>query len=280
MRVIAGRASGMLASRVAEAFGCDLALTEFLFFPDGELYTRIVDDIASEEVLIVQSTVTDTDFICLLQLIDACEVADSISVVIPYFGYARQDKRFKAGEGITARALARTIEADRVFTINIHNPGVMKYFTSSAHDLDAAVVIGDYIDGLNLTNPLVIAPDGGAKELAASVASGGKLDWDWLRKKRISDDTVVIEDRDLAVADRDVIIVDDIISSGGTIVEAANLLKQNGAGNIYAGCVHGVFVRNALLKLKKAKISLFSTDTVESITSSVSVAGLIRDALL
>ncbi|MCW7076050.1 MAG: ribose-phosphate diphosphokinase [Candidatus Syntrophoarchaeum sp.] len=280
MKVIAGRASEMLASRVAEAFGCDLALTEFKLFPDGELYTRIVDDVASEEVLIVQSTLTDTDFICLLQLIDACVVADSISVVIPYFGYARQDKRFKAGEGVTARALARTIEADRVFTINIHNPGVMKYFTSSARDLNAAAVIGDYIDGLNLTDPLVIAPDGGAKELAASVAAGGELDWDWLRKKRISDDEVVIEDRDLAVADRDVIIVDDIISSGGTIIEAANLLKRNGAGNIYAGCIHGVFVRNALLRLKKAKISPFSTDTIETITSSVSVAGLIRDALL
>ncbi|HDM36502.1 MAG TPA: ribose-phosphate pyrophosphokinase, partial [Candidatus Syntrophoarchaeum butanivorans] len=92
MKVVAGRRSAVLASRVAETLGAELALSEFRHFPDGELYTRVLDDVVGEDVLIIQSTPTDTDFICLLQLIDACEGARRISVVIPYFGYARQDR--------------------------------------------------------------------------------------------------------------------------------------------------------------------------------------------
>ncbi len=280
MKVVAGRRSAVLASRVAETLGAELALSEFRHFPDGELYTRVLDDVVGEDVLIIQSTPTDTDFICLLQLIDACEGARRISVVIPYFGYARQDRRFEKGEAITARALARTIDADEIFTINIHNERVMQYFTPPVKNLDAGALIGGYIKGLNLQDPLVLAPDGGAKALAEGVASSGRMEWDWLRKNRIDADKVVIEEKSLDVSGRDVIIVDDIISSGGTIIEAAKVLRQNGAGRIYAGCVHGVFVRNALLRLNRAKISVFSTDTIESIVSSVSVAGLIGDALL
>jgi len=280
MKVVAGRASAVLGSRVADEIEADLALTEFALFPDAELYTRVVDEVVGDEVVIIQSTPTDTDFICLLQLIDACEGASRISVVIPYFGYARQDRRFKVGEAVTARALAGTIEADQIFTINIHDPGVMDYFRSFARDLDAAGVIGAYISSLDLSDPLVIAPDGGAKELAKAAASGGGLAWDWLRKRRVDADTVAIDDKDLDVEGRDVVIVDDIISSGGTIVEAAHILKQNGAGAIYAGCVHGVFVKNAILRLGKAEITPFSTDTIESITSSMSVAELIGKSVI
>ncbi|RLG34811.1 ribose-phosphate diphosphokinase [Methanosarcinales archaeon] len=280
MKVVAGRASAVLGSRVADVIEADLALTEFALFPDAELYTRVVDDLVGDEVVIVQSTPTDTDFICLLQLIDACEGASRISVVIPYFGYARQDKRFKMGEAVTARALAGTIEADRIFTINIHDQNVINYFKSKACDLDAAPVIGSYISSLNLKNPVVIAPDDGAKELAKAVASEEGLSWNWLKKKRIDADTVVIDDKDLDVEGRDVVIVDDIISSGGTIMEAARILKQNGAGAIYAGCVHGVFVKNAILRLKKAGIIPFSTDTIESITSSMSVAECIGASII
>ncbi|HEX7628026.1 MAG TPA: ribose-phosphate pyrophosphokinase-like domain-containing protein, partial [Candidatus Methanoperedens sp.] len=106
MNIIAGPASQLLAGRVTELLRSDLLISEFRKFPDGELYTRVVDDIGPE-VTIIQSTVTDTDLIALLQLIDACSDASRVNVVIPYMGYARQDKKFKAGEPISARALAR-----------------------------------------------------------------------------------------------------------------------------------------------------------------------------
>ena len=108
MNIIGGPASQLLAGRVCVSSGYNLLISEFRKFPDGELYTRIIDDIG-EKVTIIQSTVTDTDLVALLQLIDACSEASKVNVVIPYLGYARQDKRFKIGEPITPPATEPSI---------------------------------------------------------------------------------------------------------------------------------------------------------------------------
>ena len=106
MKIIPGFSSQLLAARIAKELGGEALLCEFKKFPDGELYTRVVDDIKDEEVTIVQSIMGDSGLIGLLQLIDAVEEAHKTTVVIPYLGYARQDKRFKPGEAISARAIA------------------------------------------------------------------------------------------------------------------------------------------------------------------------------
>ncbi len=116
LKIIGGPASQLLASRTARALGgTEPVLCEFNRFPDGgELYLRIAEEIENEKVTLIQSTPTDSDFVALLQLIDACEGgAAEINVVIPYMGYARQDKKFKSGEPVSARAIARCINADR-----------------------------------------------------------------------------------------------------------------------------------------------------------------------
>ena len=282
MDIIAGPASQLLAGRVTEVtevLESNLLISEFKKFPDGELYTRVVDDIGSE-VTIIQSTVTDTDLIALLQLIDACSDASRVNVVIPYMGYARQDKKFKPGEPISARAIARTIKADNVFTINIHDTSILDYFDAKTVDLDATPMIGKYIKNMKFINPLIIAPDDGAIHIAKSASSELGIDYDYLEKTRLSGETVSIQPKNVNVKGRDVIIIDDIISTGGTVAETISLLRKQGAHEVYAACVHPVLSNNAILKLFKAGVKgIIATDTIDKGVSVVSAAPVIASAI-
>lgn len=280
MNIIGGPASQLLAGRVAEAMESNLLVSEFKRFPDGELYTRILDDFAGDNVTIIQSIVNDSDFVALLQLLDACSEAARINVVIPYMGYARQDKRFKKGEPISARAIARAIKADNVFTVNIHDESILDYFDAKAVNLDATPMIGKYIKNMELKNPLVIAPDDGAIGLARNAASDLGIDYDFLEKTRLSGESVTIQPKNIAVEGRDVIIIDDIISTGGTMAETIALLKNRGAHGVFAACVHPVFSNNAVLKLFKAGVRrIIATDTIDKGVSVVSVASVIAEAI-
>jgi ribose-phosphate pyrophosphokinase len=170
--------------------------------------------------------------------------AGRIDVVIPYFGYARQDRRFKQGESVSARALARAITADRVFTINVHNRGVLQH-----------------------------------------------ADFDYIEKTRLSGDDVAIKTKKLDVAGKDVVILDDIISTGGTIVKTSDLLRENGADRVYVACIHPVLARNAATRIFSAGIEgimatdtldregIMATDTLDRSVSVISVAQLIADAI-
>lgn len=259
--------------------GVEPTLCEFNRFPDGEVYTRILDE-QIDEVTIIQSTVTDSDLISLLQLIDACEGASTIKVVIPYMGYARQDKKFKSGEALSSRAVARTINADQVFTVNIHEMSVLDYFGPPTITIDASHLLGSHIHSLGLTNPLIVGPDSGALYLAERAASDLGMDYDYLDKKRLSGDTVTIKTKNMDVSGRDVVLIDDIIATGGSMAESIKLLKAQGAGDVYLACVHPVLSRNAVLRLFNAGVcDIIATDTIEKAQSRVSVAPLIVDNL-
>lgn len=279
MNVISGTASQLLAARVSNALKAELLVCEFRRFPDGELYTRILDELTGE-VTIIQSTVSDPDFVSLLQLIDACSDASRINVVMPYMGYARQDKVFKKGEPISARAIARAIKADNVFTVNIHSESILDYFDARATNLDATPEIGKYIKNMKLKNPLVVAPDDGAIALARNTSQNLGIDYDYLEKTRLSGESVEIKPKNIGAKGRDVIIIDDIISTGGTMAEAISLLKKQGANEVFAACVHAVLSNNAVLKLFKAGAKgIIATDTIERGLSTVSVAPVIAAAL-
>ncbi|MDI6810431.1 MAG: ribose-phosphate diphosphokinase [archaeon] len=284
MKIIPGISSQILGTRIAAELGGEACLCEFKKFPDGELYTRVVDGIKDEEVIIVQSLMADTGLISLLQLIDAVEEAHKTSVVIPYLGYARQDKRFKPGEAISSRAIARGISfagiVDKIFVVNVHNRAVLEYFDVEAKNLDAAPLIGDYIAKKGIAQPVIIGPDEGARELAKAVAAPHGFDYDVLEKKRISGDEVVIKPKELSVEGKNVIIVDDIISTGGTIAEAASMIKAQEANEIYIACIHGLFVQNAPLRIHNAGVKeIIATDTIESVFSEISVAKMIAEEL-
>lgn len=280
MKIVGGPASQLLASRTARALGTEPVLCEFNRFPDGELYLRIADEIKNESVTLIQSTPTDSDLVSLLQLIDACNEAKELNVVIPYMGYSRQDKRFKPGEPISARAVARCINADRVFTVNIHEKSVLGYFPCPAKNLDAAKLLGEYIAGFGLENPILVAPDEGAEGLVKKVSSGLGFDYDHLQKTRLSGDTVTIKTKNIDVSGRHVVLVDDMIATGGTMTESIKMLKDQGAVDVYLACVHPVLARNAVLRLFNAGIKdIIATDTLEKSESILSVAPLIADAL-
>lgn len=279
MNIIGGHASQLLAGRVSKALKYNLLVSEFKRFPDGEQYARILGDI-DVGVTIIQSTLSDSDFVSLLQLIDACSEAPRIDVVIPYMGYARQDKKFKQGEPISARAMAQAIKADHVYTINIHAKSILDYFDAKAEDLDASGVIGTYLKKMDLKNPIIIAPDDGAIGLARNAAANLGIDYDFLEKTRLSGEAVSIRPKNIEVKGRDVIIIDDIISTGGTMAETISLLRNQGANDVYAACVHPVLSGSAVLKLFKAGVKgIIATDTIEKGTSIVSVAPVIAEAI-
>jgi len=280
LNIIGGHASQLLAARVSELLKYNLLVSEFKRFPDGEQYIRILDGFAGDSVTIIQSTVTDSDLISLLLLIEACGEASELNVIIPYMGYARQDKRFKSGEPISAHAVARAVKADNIYTINIHDPDILDHFDGNAVDLDATPVIGKYIKNLILVNPIIIAPDDGAIGLARNASKDLGLEYDYLEKTRLSGEEVVIQPKSLDVKGRDVIIIDDIISTGGTMAETISLLRNQGAHSVYAACVHPVLSNNAVLKLFRAGArGIIATDTIDKGVSIVSAAPVIAKAI-
>lgn len=284
MKIIPGISSQVLAARIATELGCCVTACEYKRFPDGELYTRILDNINNEAVAIVQSIRTDSDLICLLQLIDAVEEASKTKIVIPYLGYARQDKKFTPGEAISIRAIARSISAagvvDTIYVVNVHNKCVLKYFDVDTKELEASSLIGDYAAQKEIAHPVIIGPDAGATELTKAVASPYDFDYDILEKRRISGEEVEITPIELSIEGKNVVIVDDIISTGGTISAATSLLKAQGANEIYVACIHGVFVQNAISRMHNAGVKdIVATDTIESEFSKISIAKMVADEL-
>jgi ribose-phosphate pyrophosphokinase len=280
MKVVCTEKSQILAVRIADELGVQVADTRFARFPDGELYLQVLDPLDDETVIV--GSVTDNDaFIQLMLLVDACEMTKK-TLVIPYLGYARQDKKFKDGEPVSARVAARALsrEVTDVITVNIHEKDIAQHFDVPAHDLSLATEIGEYLKGRNLDNPLILAPDSGAADFAAEIAAVGGWQCDYLKKTRLSGEEVRMEPKTFDVAGREVVITDDIISTGGTLATATKMLYAQGAAAVHAICVHGVFTGGAYVHLRSAGVkSVVCSDTIERACSEVSAARCIAAAL-
>lgn len=280
MRVISTEKSQILAARIAEALKIPVVDVKFSRFPDGEHYLAAGD--LDDETIIVGSVVDNDALVQLLLLIDACDSSTN-RLVIPYMGYARQDKRFKQGEPISARAIAQVLGrgVESCITVNIHEPEVLKYFHAPTTNLSLAREVGEYISRAEIPDPLILAPDDGALAFARDVAGAGGWDYDHLEKTRLSGVEVKMAPKKLCAASRSVVIVDDIISTGGTIATAAGMLYQQGAKEVYASCVHGVLIGGAYTHLKANGIrDIICSDTIERGCSKISAAGQIAAALL
>jgi len=279
MRVICTEKSQILATRLARALKTTVVDVKYSRFPDGELY--LVAGELEDETVIVSSVVDNDALVQLLLLIDACEGSD-LRLVIPYMGYARQDRQNRQGEPLSARAVARAISAgvSECITVNIHEPDVLRFFKAPARNISLARDIGAYIKTLNCKNPLILAPDEGALAFAAQVASAGGWEYDHLEKTRLSGEQVTVAPKVLSAASRPVVIVDDIISTGGTIATAAGMLYAQGATDVYAACVHGVLTGGAYVRLMEAGVrDVICSDTIERGCSRVSAADQIALAL-
>jgi ribose-phosphate pyrophosphokinase len=276
MNIISGLSSPTLGKKISTKAGNKLIGVEIKKFPDGELYVRVLDDI-KDGVAVIQSVCSNDDLVFLLLLLDALEDAEKI-VVVPYFGYARQDRKFKEGEGVSIRAIARLIEGytDKIITVNLHSEMAKSYF-KNIYEIDAMPLIGRMYKDKDI---VMISPDFGSVERVKVAAKHANCEFDYLEKKRIDADHVEISPKEIDVEGKHVVIVDDIISTGGTIIEATNILKQLGAKRVEAVCVHAVLANYALSKLYNSGIDdVLATDTIERIISKITVADEIATAL-
>jgi len=284
VKVVGGSASASLAKGIASAIGADLLDVRPEKhpggFPDGEQYVRVSGDVEGEHVVIVQTTHPDSKIIELFLLQDAVREAGSArtTTVVPYFGYARQDRSFEPGEPVSARSIARRIGTgcDAVLTMGLHNRAILGFFGIPARDVDGVPAIGRYLRGRGVD--FVLAPDENASHHAMVVAKALDVPWDFLVKERIDAFHVRIEPKTLPVRDATVAIVDDIISTGGTIATAAAELKRQGSRRVFAGCLHGLFTADALRRLSVCD-DVASTDTIISPATRVSVAPEFATAL-
>jgi len=287
MIVIAGSASPKLSAQVANLLGAELVNAEFKRFPDGEIYVRAEAEVRRKPVAIIQTTCPpqNDNLFELLLLLDAVKVlgASRIVAVIPYLAYARQDKRFKPGEAISLRTVSKLISqsgAAEVITIDVHQEEALGNFSIPAFSQTAMPLIGRHLKSLDLRNPVIIGADQGSMKRATLVALELGAEHYFLEKRRISPENVVIYPKNLSVENRDVVMVDDIVSTGGTIISATKMLMEQGARDVYVACAHPVLAGNAMERLKEAGIKqIIATDTIEKDVSLVSVAPLIADML-
>ncbi|HEX6165821.1 MAG TPA: ribose-phosphate pyrophosphokinase [Acidimicrobiales bacterium] len=293
--LFAGSASPRLAQAIATYLGCGVGASETLRFSEGNLFVRVGENVRGRDVFLVQGTAfpANDNFMELLFWIDALKRASAASVtaVIPYFSYAKGDKKDEPRVSIRARVCADAIEAagaDRVVTLDLHAPQVQGFFRIPVDDLYSLPVLCDAIAAKDLGDLVVVAPDAGFAKKAREWANRLQAPTAIADKRRV-DHTESAEIVELigSVEGRTALIVDDFTISAGTLVDAARVLIERGATSVYAAVSHGLLAGDATERLEASPIErLFMTDSVEtqpvplsSKVEVVSVAGLFGEAI-
>ena len=257
-------------------------------FPDDEMLVRFDCSVKNKSIVLLQSFYKNISD-CIVEVILAAQTARELGakkviLVAPYFPYLRQDKRFHDGESVSQGIIAGLIGkyADEIYILDPHlhrKFSLNQIFKINATRLTANSLIADYIKR-KIKNPLIIGPDEESYKWAKNVAEIIGAESRILKKKRYSSYHVEVELNKKADFDKkNIVIVDDIISTGHTIIETAKLLRKLGAKNIYCICVHGIFVDDALKKLKKEKIKIISTNTIPNPFAKIDVSGVIGNSL-
>ncbi len=278
MHVIGGTASTALAERISRELGnAPFGIPFAKRFPDGEMYLRVGGRLEGDDVAIVQSTRTDQDLLELLLLEDAVREAGArrIVAVVPYLGYARQDRRFFPGEPVSARAMSRHVEldADLVITVDLHSPGTLSHFTKPAFEASGIPAIARLLRERPID--VLVSPDKGGVERVRRMAQLLDKPWFALEKKRIDSEHVELSlpaNQPLPIDGKHLALIDDVITTGGTIVEAAKLLTRHRAAAVSAACTHGLFLRDAFERIKAVTDEVYSTDTLGNPAEKASVA--------
>jgi ribose-phosphate pyrophosphokinase len=288
MKIVIGPASKELGEKTAELTKSEAVQVSLKTFPDGEVYIRLESSVQCEHVAIVQTTSPPQNdrLMQLAFLADAAKRngAHNVTAVVPYLAYARQDKVFLPGEGISIETLARMLKGagiDALVTVNIHSENALKKLSFPAKNLSAIPLLAEYFVRKGFKKGFALAPDKGAMYIAeqAQKVLGG--DAGHLEKQR---DRYTGQTRQtgkgLNVKGQAVIIFDDIISTGGTIIGAAKILREMGAAKIFTACVHPLLIGDAENRILDAGVEeIVGTDSIPSNISKVSLAPLIANAL-
>jgi len=288
MIVVPGPASQELGQKIAELLKTKVVSVEFKRFPDGESYIRFDGDVENEDAVIVQTTSPPQNENLLQLFLMADNAKDmkarTITVVVPYFAYSRQDKRFRPSEAFSIKTIVTLLEAcgvHRIITVNAHNPKVLGTFRMRFDDLSAISLLAEHFKNQGFDNAFSLSLGKKARAVAAeanNVLKGGH-GYIETRRDRLTG-KVTVERKTLPVKNRDVIIFDDIISSGGTMIKAIEWVREQGAKSVHAACVHPLLVGDAKNKIMNSGADgIVGTDCVPSSVSLVSVAPLIAKAL-
>ena len=288
LSVVAGKSSEELAEKIARRLKADLVRVQHVTFPDGEGKLTLDGKLSDQRIVVVQSVCppVDTNLIQALSLIvRARESAPRVVAVIPYMGYSRQDREFLPGEITTMRVLARLFKgagASEIIVVDIHSKIGLDHFKIKSQNVTAMPELAGHFKKMDLKNPLVVSPDQGGASRAAEFAKRLKTRHITLvkqRDKRTGNVRIMTKDVD-GITDRDLILVDDMISTGGSIVKAAKFLKRQGCRRVFAVCTHGLLINGAEKKITSAGVTkIISSNTIAGRTSSVDISGIIAKAI-
>ncbi|MDI1494939.1 MAG: Ribose-phosphate pyrophosphokinase [Cenarchaeum symbiont of Oopsacas minuta] len=287
--VLAGSASVQIAKNLAVKLDASYVESLLRTFPDGE--SKLTADLrrVKGKIIVVQSMhpPVDTHLLhAVLLITKAKEITSEITAVIPYIGYARQDREFLDGEIVTIKAVAgmlRSAGAKRIITVDIHSKNALKKLGRGAINVSAIPILVARVKKMRLKNPLVVSPDMGGKNRAAEFAKILGTEYEALVKKRdrVTGKVHITTSEFDSILGRNVILVDDMISTGSSIVKAAKFLDSKGCGRILVVCTHALLVNGAEKKIKDAGVfGIISANTIPRSKSSVDVSEAIAQTVL
>ncbi|MEH7385996.1 ribose-phosphate diphosphokinase [Bacillus sp. JJ1521] len=283
-----------LAKEMATLLGCELGKSTVSRFSDGEIHINIEESVRGSEVYLVQSTSQPANehVMELLIMIDALKRASAkdINVVIPYYGYARQDRKARSREPITAKLIANLLEtagATRVLTMDLHAPQIQGFFDIPVDQLLGVPLLAEYFAGKELDDVVVVAPDQGGVVRARKLASQLNVPIAFIDKRRPKPNVAEIMNIIGNIEGKNAIIIDDLIDTAGTITIAAKALKEMGAKGVYACCTHPVLSGPAIERIESSPIQeLVITNTIQlpeekqiDKITTISVAPLLVNAI-
>ncbi len=281
-KLFSGSANPEFAKKVANYLCVPVSQASLNKFSDGEISAQITESVRGQDVFIIQPTCapTNDNLMELLIMVDALKrsSAKSISAVIPYYGYARQDRKAAPRVPITAKLVADLLEAagiDRVVTIDLHAAQIQGFFNIPADNLFGSILFVDYIKSKGLKNPIIASPDIGGVARARSYAEKLNYELVIVDKKREKANVAEVMNIIGDVKGKDVILVDDMVDTAGTLVKAAEVLKKKGATSVMACCTHGVLSGPAYDRVENGQLDeLVISDTIPTKKNSKKITVL------
>ena len=270
IKVFTGTSNPELARRICEYLGIEPGRCEVSRFSDGEIFVEIKESVRGQDIYVVQSTCPPANdhLMELLLMLDALKRASAttITAVIPYYGYARQDRKVQPRTPISAKLVAdliTTAGAHRVVTVDLHAGQIQGFFNIPVDNLYAMPVLLEYIKSLEDKNLVIVSPDAGGTERARQFAKRLECGLALIDKRRPRPNVAEVLNVIGEVEGKTAIIVDDMVDTGGTLVRAAQALKERGAKRVIACCTHPVLSGNAVEKIESSEVEkLIVTDTI------------------